>query len=60
MKAFREYSTGSLPHTERIMAGILCLPLYPGLSSRDAEKICKVIIEIHHRCHENLPAGNEK
>ncbi|ENL0637019.1 DegT/DnrJ/EryC1/StrS family aminotransferase [Klebsiella variicola] len=55
MKAFREYASERLPCTERIAAGILCLPLYPDLPSRDVEKICDVILNIHGRCQTKLP-----
>lgn len=54
MKAFREYASGPLPCTERIAAGILCLPLYPDLLSQYVEKICGVILDIHHRSQAKL------
>ncbi|MDP9568873.1 UNVERIFIED_ORG: dTDP-4-amino-4,6-dideoxygalactose transaminase [Kosakonia oryzae] len=58
MKAFREYAFGPLPHTERIAAGVLCLPLYPDLASRAAEKVGEVILSIHHRYQEKRLEGS--
>ena len=60
MKAFREYASERLPCTERIAAGILCLPLYPDLPSRDVEKICDVILNIHGRCQTKLPPETQR
>ncbi|MEN4832589.1 DegT/DnrJ/EryC1/StrS family aminotransferase [Pantoea vagans] len=50
MKAFREYSHTPLPVTESIARSILCLPLYPDLSTEDAEKVARAIrtVQEHH------------
>ena len=47
-KLFRDlgYSEGDFPHAERVGAGIVTLPLFPGMSEADVDRVCEAVRDI--------------
>lgn len=45
----QRFDCGRTPVAERAAASVLTLPIYPGLSLKDVDRICNVILERHPR-----------
>ncbi len=47
-KLFRDlgYGEGDFPHAERVGAGIVTLPLFPGMSEDDVDRVCEAVRDI--------------
>jgi dTDP-4-amino-4,6-dideoxygalactose transaminase len=39
----------NLPVANRVVNQVLCLPIYPGLSDNDIDRICAVITDLNDR-----------
>jgi Predicted pyridoxal phosphate-dependent enzyme apparently involved in regulation of cell wall biogenesis len=40
------FTDGQFPHAERVGAGIVSLPLFPGMDEDDVERVCAAVSEV--------------